>query len=422
MLKALTLRCPSVCIIIYCSLALPQLLFAAAEDVKLTLSSAIKQTLAQSPQLHQFEFSRQRIVADREVSTLKPVYTLAIEVENFAGSGDISGADQTEVTVALSSVLELGGKRQARKSVADAKLNELDYRRQAETLDLLCSLTRAFILSLTSQEELKLAVESSALSAALVHAVSERAKRGAASDIEVLRARALLTQSQIRENHLRARLERRHVALASYWGSMTPNFKAVEGDLFVFAPNPSFAALYKRVEQSPTLQALASEIDLKEAELRFAKAHNRGNVEWQLGAKHFEDSGDSALVVGVSVPLFSAMRNRGAVKMALADRGAVDGQRDMVLLALHEQLFNAHSQREQYIATTRQLKQQVIPDLASVLNLTRDAYDRGRLKYQDWIAAQQELQNAKQQLIESASAVLLNQALLEQLTAQPLQQ
>ena len=51
------------------------------------------------------------------------------------------------------------------------------------------------------------------------------------------------------------------------------------------------------------------------------------------------------------------------------------------------------------------------------MDITRDAYDKGRLKYQDWIAAQQELLDAKQQRIETASAALLNQAVIEQLTA-----
>ena len=52
--------------------------------------------------------------------------------------------------------------------------------------------------------------------------------------------------------------------------------------------------------------------------------------------------------------------------------------------------------------------------------LTRQAYENGRYRYQDWIAAQEELLTAKQQHIESATAAQLNQALIEQLIAEPL--
>jgi len=54
------------------------------------------------------------------------------------------------------------------------------------------------------------------------------------------------------------------------------------------------------------------------------------------------------------------------------------------------------------------------------LVLTQDAYEKGRYRYQDWIAAQEELLTAKQQLIEAATAAQLSQALIEQLTAEPL--
>ena len=120
------------------------------------------------------------------------------------------------------------------------------------------------------------------------------------------------------------------------------------------------------------------------------------------------------------MPLFNESRNSGTVKSALAERNALEYRRSDRLLALHSRLYSAYSQREQFIAAHQQLKQSVIPDLEKALTITRQAYDRGRLKYQDWITAQQELLKAKQQMIETATVALLNQAVIEQLTAQPL--
>ncbi|MEB3733755.1 TolC family protein [Halopseudomonas pachastrellae] len=68
----------------------------------------------------------------------------------------------------------------------------------------------------------------------------------------------------------------------------------------------------------------------------------------------------------------------------------------------------------------QQIREGVVPDLTEALELTRDAYERGRYTYVEWISAQQELLSARQALVDAAATALLNQALLEQLTAQPL--
>ena len=67
-----------------------------------------------------------------------------------------------------------------------------------------------------------------------------------------------------------------------------------------------------------------------------------------------------------------------------------------------------------------QIRVEVLPALDKALVQTRDAYQRGRYSYIDWIAAQKELLDARFALIDAASTALLNQALIEQLTAEPL--
>lgn len=386
----------------------------------LTLNQAIKRTLNQNPQLHRFEFVRRKLIADHQSSALTPSYKLGIDLENFAGTGDSTGFDSSEITVALSSVLELGDKRQSRIYVSEARLNKLELTRRAKTLDVLGNVTVAFILVLSAQEELALSAEAVQLSTALLNTVSERAKRGAVSDAEVMRARARLTQSKIAKYQLSQKLERLKIGMAKYWAERFVDFSSLQGNLFAFGQSRSFSDLYQKLKQSPAIEVFASEIRLKDAQIRLANTQASGDLSWQFGVRRFEASGDTGLILGFSMPLFSASRNQSAINSALAERNSVDYQRTDELLALHEQLFSAYSQRQQFIETYRQLQEQVLPDLQKALVLTREGYQRGRLKYQDWIAAQQELLSAKQQLINSATNASLNQAVIEQLTAEPL--
>ena len=387
---------------------------------KLTLQSALQKTMSHNPQLHQFSYTRERLLAERDLSALTPGYELGMTVENFAGSGEVGGFDAAEVTVALSSVIELGDKRTTRVSVADARLDRLALEKQAQTLDVLGDVTNAFIQVLTTQEELKVTTEAVALSESLYKTVQQRSISGAASDAEVMRAKAALAQSQLREEFVRQKGERQKISLAKFWGETNTQFSGVEGDLYTFGNPREFSELFSRIQQSPAIEIFASETRLKDAELRLAKTQNNADLNWQLGVRQQQASGDTGLTFGISMPLFSERRNGSRISAAIAERDAVLNQRTDRLLTLHERLFTAFSQRQQYVAAYQRLIQQIIPDLEKALSLTKDAYERGRLRYQDWIAAQQELQIAKQQLIETASAALLNQAVIEQLTAEPL--
>ena len=406
--------------ILSCCLISPLTLQAATQTQALSLDKAIEWTLTQNPQLHQFTFIRQGILGQRETSALTPGYELGLDVENAGGSGAMKGLDAAEVTLSLSSVIEMGDKLTSRISIVDASLAVFELTRQAQTLDVLGKLTSAFIRGLDTQEQLNLSTEALKLSEALHKKVSERAKRGAASDAEVMRARAMVTQSRIHRSNILKKLERQKIALSRYWGETQPVFTNLQGDLFAFGQEKSYQALYEKVKQSPAIDVFASEQRLKEAELRLAKSQNSGDLSWQLGVRRFEETADNALTLGVSIPLFSQSRNTGKVKRVLAERNAVAYKRADTLLNLHEQLYTAYSLRQQNIASYEQLTKHVIPDLKKALNLTQLAYDRGRLKYQDWVAAQKELLSAKQQMIESASNALLNQAIIEQLTAEPL--
>jgi cobalt-zinc-cadmium efflux system outer membrane protein len=88
--------------------------YAALNDVNrafpMTLESAIKRTLINNPQLHEFNFRQRVIAGEAKTAALRPSYAVGVEVENFLGSGDVSGIKDVELTITLSSVIEMGDK------------------------------------------------------------------------------------------------------------------------------------------------------------------------------------------------------------------------------------------------------------------------------------------------------------------------
>lgn len=386
----------------------------------LTLQEVSRRTIQNNPELQVFQWQLRAVDGLRQSADLRPGFELGIEAENLLGTGEFSGTNRAEYTLSLSSIIELGDKRRSRVAVADSRYALAEIKREAQALDLLGLVTQRFIAVLALQEKLLVAEEATRLAVVSWQTVKQRVERGAAPDAERLRAQATLAQARLRHSAIKAELASRRMSLATLWGADVANYQTLTGDLYAFETAEDFDMLYQRVVASPAIQVFANEARLHAAELELARSQSSGNVQWSVGLKQFEHTGDSALMADVSIPLFSGRRNQGEVKAALAEREMVNYHKQTSLLALRARLYEAWQTHHQAVAATKQLKESVLPALDEALTQTREAYVRGRYRYIDLVSAQRELLDARLTMIDAASTALLNQALIEQLTAEPL--
>jgi cobalt-zinc-cadmium efflux system outer membrane protein len=383
----------------------------------LSLSTALQRTLEQNPSLKVFQFRREALAGSSFTANLKPAYEIGIEAENFAGSGETEAFDGAELTVSLSSVLELGDKRIARSGLVSSSRAVLDTQMQLESLELLAEATRRFIQILAMQARVELAAEAVQLARDTVSTVDGRATAGATPQAELRRAQAALAMAKLVHGSEQQRLQLSKVLLSELWGISAPEFSSVEGDLFRFGEDVALESLYNGVNNNPAIGLFAAQERVNEAELRLAKTHSSSDISWSIGIREIREVDDTALVAGLSVPLFSGQRNKGEVNRVIAERNAISMERDASLHHLHTLLFNAYSSRQQAKLAVTQLNEAVIPALEEAVNQTRLGYQRGRFGYLEYITAAQELLGSKRMLIESAAAVLLYGAEIEQMVA-----
>jgi outer membrane protein, heavy metal efflux system len=393
---------------------------AETSDTTMTLGSAIQLALSQNPDLQVYRFREIGLQGLAQTADLRPQFDLSAEAENIGGTDDFSGADSAEFTLALSSVIELGGKREARVTAVNAQRQLIDGERQARALDLLGEVTRRYVGVVATQALLDLAVNSRSLAQDVVQSVERRTLAGAAPEAELLRARAQLTQAELAVNEAQNRLRTSRLSLSVLWGDAEPDFVRVGGDLQNLGTVGDFDTLFQRAIKNPAIAIFASEERLREAELQLAKTQSRTDIGWSVGVRQFQDTDDTALVAGLSIPLFSAKRNAGALQSARAAREEVAVRRESALLNLRGSLFDAYQQRKLGIETASSLRADVIPTLTRALQQTRAAYENGRYGYQEWAAARQELISAEYALIAAASSALQSGATIEQLTSEPL--
>lgn len=403
-----------------CLLLLAPRVWAQAPPPPLTLAQAVNLALQKNPALKVFPLRERALQGDAMTQTQRPPLSVVAELENAAGYGPYSGFDSAELTLALSSVLELGGKREARLAVAEARQHQVDGERQVQALDLLGEVTRRFVEVAAAQERLTLARDGELLADETLQSVRQRAQAGAAPEADVARARAAFAQARLTLASAQAEWDAAKVRLSSQWGDAQPAFHRVAGNLFDLGDSGDFADLQARVISHPSVRLLAGEERLRDAELRLARSQSGTDISWSGGVRQFQESDEAALVASVSVPLFGGRRNAGAVQAALAARDTVAVEREVMMLQLRDQLYAAFEQRRQALELAHGLRRDVIPLLEQAMTETRTAYERGRYGYLEWVGARNELITARRMLIEAATTAQRARADIEQLTAQPL--
>jgi len=386
----------------------------------LTLRDAINATLAQNPQLVSYELRQQALVGEQQTAALTPAVQLSGEAENLAGSGTYKGTDSAEFTLALSSVIELGNKRDARLDVVTGRQQQLAGQRRIAELDLLAEVTRRFVDAAAAQQQLELQRSSLALAGDTLKAIKQRVDAGNTPSAELARAQANQTRQSIALQQAELAFTSAKLKLAALWSGDSPGFSQLSADLLNIPTASSLSELLASLPNNPDIALFASEARLRDAELRLAQSKARVDLEWTAGVRQLQANGDQALVLGIKVPLASERRATGEIATARANQQLVESEREVALRQLRAQLVGLYQEREGARLEVNGLRDQVIPQLKQAVAGTRTAFNNGRYGYLELASAQQDLLQAETALIAAAAKTHQLQIEIERLSGSAL--
>ncbi|KXI29513.1 transporter [Paraglaciecola hydrolytica] len=386
----------------------------------MTLQSAIQQTLTNSPELHEFTYKQEAIEGEIKTASLKPALNAGIEVENFLGTGEVSGIKGSELTLTLSSVIELGNKLNSRKAFAKAQFTLVEAQKQVHTLDVLAEVTRRYIDVLAQQALIDAQQEAETLARYTYQAVTKRVDAGASPVFEQQRAEAALARARLDVVTAQQTKQAMINSLAIMWGEQYPTFTDVAGDLFALQSSPSLTVLFNTLLGSPNLDVYTQEARLQASQVRLTQAANQSDLSWTAGIRRMNGIDETAFIAGVSMPLFAGERNIGEYEKQRAIQAQLEQQKESATQSLYHQLNMALMVRNNALLNVQTLQNSIIPPLVQALELVEQAYINGRFSYLEWVSTRHELLNAKQALIQSAKQAHQRGADIESLTAQPL--
>jgi cobalt-zinc-cadmium efflux system outer membrane protein len=385
------------------ALALAWCGFAAAQAPSaLSLDDAFTRVADTHPELRLYGARRDVLAAGLDKARLRPPLVAGMQIENAFGTGGTRILDDAELTLTLASVIERGGKLDARRVLAQSRIDALAVERETIRLDLLAEVARRYLAIVAARERSKVANADIAQRRRTVDAAHQRLQAGASPESVLLTAQAALAQAELE----RARNEQDERAarqrLAALWGERSPTFEVAQVDPAALPDIDDVETLASLLDATPELARFADERRIREARLRLARTEAKTDLAWQVGVRRLEASGDTALVGSLSIPLGASRRAQPAIREAEAELAALGIERDVKDMALYSTLLEAHGRFRLGQLQVRRLGEDVLPRLAKAESAAERAFRGGATSYLEWAQLQSESTAARRQRLDAA--------------------
>lgn len=371
---------------------------------QLTMASAMVLALKKNPSLEGFSAEIRASDAAALQAGLLPNPELEVEMENFSGKDALEGINGAETTIAFSQLVELGNKRGNRKKVAtlDTILAEWDY--ESKKLDILAATAKAFIKVLVTQKQVTLNRDLLKLAEQTTTAISEKVDAGKVSPVEKSRGKIELAVARTEANKAVRELHAARRRLASFWGSHHADFGRAVGQLNNISALPDEESLKTFLSNNPDLVRWRAELERSEANLSLVRSEAIPDLTLSAGVRNFQETGDNAFVVGISIPLPFFNRNQGNVSEARARINKVQSEQRAAKVGLVADLSDTWQSLSTAYTEVVALRDEILPNAQSTYESTELGYREGKLDFLQILDAQQTLFTVKRKYLLALEA------------------
>ncbi len=347
--------------------------------------------------------------ADQAARLLNP--SIGLDFENFGRGSDLAYFEEAETTLFVEQTIRLGGKRGLGESAARARhaLATAECGVILREMELQASLLFAELVAAVRVRDL--AEESANLAEELATIVERRVSAGAAAPPELARARTDAAARRAAVADAEANIDRRRYELSTLWGSSDARF----------AP-PLAATLFPEAVVTdttgphPLLDAANAEVKARAAETEFARSARLPDITVSVGVRHFEFTGDQALVAGISLPLPLNDRGTDLVRASTRREDAAQVNRIATEQRLLAQYNGAVASRRAAIARLSILEGEALPAADEAYEAAVRGYQIGRFDLTSTVIARAALLNVRLSVIDANRALWVEDLRLRSLT------
>ncbi len=387
----------------------------------LRLPDALAAALLRNPELAADAYEHRAREAALVQARALPNPTVSLEVEDFAGSGDFRATESAQTSLLLGQLIELGGERAARIGLAEADRDLAAWDYEVRRIDVLVRTAGAFVDVLAAQERLRLADYAIDLARSTQRAAARRLRAGIASPAEEIRAAARADVAGVEREHADHELATARQALAESWAGEHARFERAEGDLERLPRAPSEDELSRQLEASPSVARWQAELSRREALRARARGQRVPDVTLSAGPRRLAGPDETALLVGVTLPLPLWDRGRGAIAETEYRRTKLVAEARAERVRAAKELATARvdlvaSREEAHLLRTR-----VLPGTERAVEVLRRGYESGRFPQLEVLDAERARLEARAQYLRVLVEAHRSAQKIERLTGVPLE-
>lgn len=379
----------------------------AEESVPLTLEKAIETALSHRLELQGFSRDVQVANARADQVSLLPNPEIEFESSNLA----------EESTIGINQTYEFGSKRQARAKAEKSEITLIENEGARTRLGVIEEVSQAFVSLIGAQEKLALVEESHETARKLAETVTERVAAGAISPIEETRAKVFLAGATTALLRAKRELDEAKSILKTSLGSQEAVFPSVRGNIPPQPVVPDKNALLQAALNGPDLERWKLERVKRNALLESERAARSPDLTFSGKYAYNRDTEESALILGVTIPIPFFNRNQGSIREAelLLDKIQFGARAEELRLA--SEIERRHTALSAIAKEVQLVRDGMISPAQQAFEAVSEGYRQGKFRYLDVLDASTALSEAKLSHLELLISFELEKTAINRLTA-----
>ena len=382
-----------------------------------SLDEAVALALDRSPLLRAGEARRRASQAERRHAGTYPNPEFTVELENFAGTGDVRGLRSAEVTYGLTQRIETGGKWTARVSVAEAGITLSEREYEIVRRDLIRDARKHYAEAVAAARAVTIERERVNIARDVLRVARERVDAGSEPIIQARKAEIALSTAEVARVRAERELDTALRALAVLLnGDGEVRLSPSQGWFDEIGPAPSTGPEGERLaENSPDYRKWDAELSKSRATLNLERSNIAPDVSVTAGVRRFRESSDTAFVVGLSIPLPVFNTNRFAVERAAQELAKTEAEAQQGRRALLGSVSDVRSKLSMAWEEASVLRRSVLPGAEQAYAFAREGYSAGKFAFLELLDAQRTLAESRARLIEVLRELHTQRAELDRL-------
>jgi cobalt-zinc-cadmium efflux system outer membrane protein len=386
----------------------------------LMLTRALQRALGANPRLTAAERDIGIAASRRIQAGALPNPEVYVELDKAFGTGEHRGVRRAETTLQLGQLIELGGKREARVAAGTAELEAARWQRAAVRLEILSDTAVAFFSVLGAQRRIQIYDTYLASLDRLTPLLQRRVDAGASPPAEIARAQLAADLVHAERERVRTALAIARRELATLMGVSAPDFPLVLGDLGWIGKPPPFQTVLRSIDGNPQLVRWTSIRAQRDAELLSARLKPIPDLRAGVAWRHFNETKDDAVLLGLSIPIPVWDQNAGGILAAQESRAKVEAELAAARTALILTLGRAYEILAGSAREIEMLRASALPNARRAVEGMESGYSQGRFTLLELLDVQNAATQASLRELEALINFHTAVATIEGLTGMPL--